>query len=122
MNITVIRGQRFAVSVMAIAQGGITRAARIAAKVRETARLELNQYSQPIPPQCTRLYYNMYSSNNNDSETLHLYPDGPCRDTGQALVLVSVNFLPCPVAFTKSGDKCICEKRLQKVQRHMYCG
>ena len=101
INITVIRGQRFAVSVVAVAQGGMTRDAKIAAKVRETARLELDQYSQPITPRCTTLYYNMYSSNNNDSETLHLYPEAPCQDTGQALVLVSVNFLPCPSCLHK---------------------
>ena len=43
-----------------------------------------------------------------------LYPDGPCRDTGAAKVVVKVNLLPCPDGFTQNGEICTCEDRLHQ--------
>ena len=42
-----------------------------------------------------------------------LYPDGPCRDTGTARVVIDVTLLPCPDGFTQSGEICTCEDRLR---------
>ncbi len=47
------------------------------------------------------------------NENLGIYPNGYCRDTGQAQAVVRVEFWPCPNAFSLSGDHCVCEERLQ---------
>ena len=46
VNISALRGQKFAVTVVALSQGGCARGAYLLAKVKQTARLELNQYSK----------------------------------------------------------------------------
>ena len=58
------------------------------------------------------LSYNLYST--KDTDQLILYPDGPCRDTGQARAVVNVMFKPCPDGFMKSGDNCVCEEILNE--------
>ena len=55
--------------------------------------------------------YNLYSVETHDQ--LILYPDGPCKDSGLARVVIDVTFLPCPKGFTHSGEMCICEERLR---------
>ena len=46
------------------------------------------------------------------NKSMVLYPDGPCRDTGTARVVINVTLLPCPDGFTQSGEICTCEDRL----------
>ena len=110
-KISTLRGGRFKVSVLAFSQGSTTVAAVILAKVSETARLTLNQNSQKVEANCSLLSYNMYST--KQTEELVLYPDGPCRDTGLAQVVVNITFKDCPVGFTLSDDHCVCEERLK---------
>ena len=107
---TIIPGQRITVSLLAVAQGGISVTTQLTAIVSGTARLKPYQSIQILPSHCTEKNYNIFSL--NDQEDLVLFPsDGPCRDTARAVI--NVQLLPCPDAFTQSGQECICEERLQ---------
>ena len=112
LQISTVRGSMFNVSVVALSQGEAITAPVILAKIKKTARLELNQNSQQIEPNCSILSYNMYSTEITDQ--LVIFPDQTCRDTGLAVVTVNVTFEDCPVGFVFSGDQCTCEERLQK--------
>ena len=112
VQISTYRGSRFNVSVLALSQGNAITAPVILAKVSKTARLKLNQYSRQITANCSTLSYNMYSTQEN--EQLTIYPDESCRDTGVAIAVINVTFLPCPTGLVQSGDECVCEPRLQK--------
>ena len=109
MQVEVYRGQKFTVPLLAEMQYGAT-ATIVTAITSSTARLETYQTSQPLPDYCTPLSYTVYS--NDTHEQVVLYPDGPCRDTGLARVVIDVTLLPCPDGFTQSGEICTCEDRL----------
>ena len=111
MTVTVHRGQLFSVSLIAFGQGHIVTSTIVTALASNSSRLELSETIQPLPKKCSRLTYRLYSIKN--FEELVLYPDGPCRDTGLAQVIINVTLLPCPDTFTQAGAECICEKRLQ---------
>ena len=110
-NLVVNRGQRFNISLLALDQMRSSTSTVVTAKVSETAALKLQQNSQFLDGQCSNLSYSLYST--QEHETIILYPDGPCRDTGRARAVISVALLQCPSAFALSGQECICEERLQ---------
>lgn len=85
----------------------------IVAVTSRNTRLKLNQNSQTLPQQCFNLTYNLFSAEKSVNGELNLYADGPCRDTGLAKITIHVTFKPCPNGFSLSGERCICEKRLQ---------
>ena len=109
MQVGVYRGQKFTVLLLAKMQYGIA-ATIISAITSSTARLETYQTSQPLPDYCAPLSYTVHS--NESHEQVVLYPDGPCRDTGAARVVIDVTILPCPYGFTQSGEICACENKL----------
>ena len=109
MEVKVYKGQTFIVSLLALTHSGAT-ATTVTAITSSTARLETYQTSQPLPDYCAPLSYTVYS--NQSHEQVVLYPDGPCRDTGLARVMIDVTLLPCPDGFTQSGEICTCEDRL----------
>ncbi len=113
----VYRGQTLSVSVLALDQTQDLVPTTIKALVSSNARIKPNQDPQFLPLQCYTLTYNVYSTVSH--EQLVLYADGPCRDNELARVLIDVTLLPCPDAFTESGDSCVCEERLQE---HAICG
>ena len=106
----VYRGERFTVSLVAITQGGST-STLITAVTSQTSSVQLGQSTQHLNHSCSTLTYNLYSTESH--EELILYPNGPCRDTGFAVARININILPCPDAFTQSGEQCVCEERLQ---------
>ena len=108
----IYRGQKLAISLLAIGQGGVTISTDVTAIVSPTARLKLNQSSQHLPQHCTDLNYNLYST--KDHEELVLHPDGPCHDTGLARAVIEVTLLPCPKPFIIRGEQCVCDKRLEE--------
>ena len=114
----VYRGERLVVPLLAFAQGGATETKVTA--VTSRAKLDISQTTQNLPDYCYGLSYTLYST--ADREDLVLYPDGPCRDTGRAKVTVHVTFLPCPPAFTLSGEHCVCEQRLQAHEANCMIG
>ena len=103
------RGQTFTVPLLAEMQYGNI-ATIVTAITSSTARLETYQTSQSLPDFCGLLNYTVYSTESR--EQVVLYPDGPCRDTGRARVVIDVTLLPCPDGFTQSGEICTCEDRL----------
>ena len=109
MDAKVFRGQNFTVPLLTEMQYGIT-ATNVTAITSSTARLETYQTSQPLPDYCAPLSYTVYSIESH--EQVVLYPDGPCRDTGTARVVIDVTLLPCPDGFTQSSEICTCEDRL----------
>ena len=109
MLVEVYRGQKFTVPILAKMQFGAT-ATIVTAITSSTARLDTYQTSQLLPDYCSTLKYTIYST--KSQEQVVLYPDGPCRDTGAASVVVDVTLLPCPDGFTQFGEICTCEDRL----------
>ena len=110
-SIEVYPGQKFNISLIAFDQTATSVTTKITA-VSATSRLNSNQSSQTLEPECSKLSYNLYSTQNTDQ--LILYPDGPCRDTGLARAVVNVTFRPCPDGFMKSGENCVCEEILNE--------
>ena len=105
----VYRGQTFTVPLLARTQYGIA-STTVTAITSATARLGTHQTSQRKTEYCHRLPYTVYSTETH--EQVELYPDGPCRDTGLARVVIDVVLLPCPDGFTQSGEICTCDDRL----------
>ena len=58
---------------------------------------------------CTDLKYNIFSP--DEYETLYLYAEGPCNNTGKSLRYVDVEFLPCicPIGLEQSHTQDTCE-------------
>ena len=108
--VSIVSGQEINVSLLAVGQGGVAVPTRLTAIVGETARLSPLQSIQSLPPTCTQVTYNIFSS--KDSERVVVFPDGPCRD--QTAAKMNVTIKPCPNAFVLQGQDCICEKRLQE--------
>ena len=108
-KVEVYSGQKIIVPLLAKTQHSNT-AAVVTAITSSTARLETYQSSQPLPGYCVPISYTVYS--NESREQVVLYPDGPCKDTGTARVVVDVTLIPCPDGFTQSGEICTCEDRL----------
>ena len=104
-------GQIFHVSLIAFDQTATSVTTKVTA-VSATSRLNSDQSSQTLEPECSALSYNLYST--QDTDQLILYPNGPCRDTGVARAVVNVTFKPCPDGFMKSGDNCVCEEKLNE--------
>ena len=86
-QVKVYRGQKFAIPLLAEMQFGNT-STIVTAITSSTARLETYQTSQPLPGYCHSLPYTVYS--NKSHEQLVLYPDGPCKDTGTARMVINV--------------------------------
>ena len=110
LNIEIYPGQKFYVSLMALDQATTSVTTKITA-LSATSRLNSYQSSQTLEPECSKLWYNLYST--QDTAQLILYPDGPCRDTGLARAVVNVMFKQCPDGFIKSGENCVCEEILK---------
>ena len=103
------RGKSFNLQIIATGQNGSITPTTVTATTIPNSRLSPNQ--QPLPQLCSHLTYNIYSKESHIN--LILYPDGPCRDTGTARMVINVTLLPCPDAFFQDGDQCVCEDRLQ---------
>jgi predicted outer membrane repeat protein len=111
LSIEVYSGQIFSVSLLAIAQMGTT-STLVTAITSSRAKLEIYQTSQLLPGHCYPLSYTLYSTQSH--EEVILYPNGPCRDNGQARVVINATLLPCPDGFSQDAEICTCEERLQR--------
>lgn len=120
LTVTVHRGQTFFVPVVALSQGHIITSTIVTALISNSSRLELSQSIQTLPERCSNLTYRLYST--KKTEQLKLYPDGPCRDTGLAGVIIDVTLLDCPDGFTQQDAECVCEKRLQEYNTNCTIG
>ena len=109
-SIEIYPGQTLNISLIALDQVSTSVTTKITAV--SASRLNSDQSSQTLEPECSTLSYNLYSS--EDTDQLILYPDGPCRDTGLARAVVNVTFRPCPYGFKKSDENCACEDILKE--------
>ena len=108
-SVVIHRGQKFNVSLLAIAQGNSVTSTSVTAITSPTASLKLLQSPQHLP-QYGHLIYNLFSI--NEEEEMVLYPEGPCHDTGNARVIINLTLLPCPDGFILASDgHCVCVKR-----------
>ena len=110
-SIEIYPGQKFHVSLIALDQTDTSVTTEVTA-ITAASRLNSDQSSQTLEPECSKLWYNLYST--QDTDQLILYPDGPCRDTGLARAVVNVMFKLCPDGFMKSGENCVCEEILNE--------
>ena len=110
-RIEIYTGQKFHVSLIALDQTDTSVTTKVTA-ISATSRLNSDQSLQTLEQECSKLWYNLYST--QDTDKLILYPDGPCRDTGVARAVVNVMFKPCPDGFMKSGENCVCEEILNE--------
>ena len=111
-EIQTVRGKEFTMNVVAIGLGGGVVPSNILISPSNDFRIGANQRIQWAGKKCTPIAYQLFSEKN--STTLVLYPEGPCRDTGQSGWEIIVNFLPCPEGFSLEGSSCVCEERLQQ--------
>ena len=110
-SIEIYPGQKFHVSLIALDQTRTSVTTEITA-ISSASRLNSDQSSQTLEPECSKLWYNLYST--QDTDQLILYPDGPCRNTGLARAVVNVMSKPCPDGFMKFGENCVCEEILNE--------
>ena len=107
-------------SVVAVDQVNNTVHANISSSVSSFhGRLGEGQKHQNVERNCTDLTYNAYSP--HDSETMNLFPDGPCRSAALSTSHITIQFIDCtcPVGFqplsnSKSSMRCecVCDSRL----------
>ena len=113
-TITVKKGEAFNVSVVAVDQVNNTVDAKITTFISSPeSGLGEGQQTQSVRRNCTDLTYNVYSP--HDSETINLFPDGPCGSAALSTSHVTIQFkaCTCPVGFqplsnSKSSTRCEC--------------
>ena len=118
-SIEIQRGQELDVSLVAIGQGWSIVHTDIIA-LGKNIIFKHNQTLQVTSRQCSSLRYSLYS--NSDHGKLVLYPNGPCRDTGLAKIVVQVTFLPCPDGFRQNDEECVCDERLEEYDAQCIIG
>ena len=113
-SITVYRGEVFSVYLEAVGQGGATTAEVTATTNQYFSRLKrISESTQTLHPFCTQLNYTIYSTL-DDTISHFRVVDGNCKENNFDSVILNVTLLPCPEAFTLSGDQCTCEERLHR--------
>ena len=125
-TITVKKGEAFSVSVVAVDQVNITLIANISSSVSSSdGGFGEGQQVQNVGRNCTNLTYNVYSPHN--SETINLFPDGPCGRAAFSTRHITIQFTDCtcPVGFqplsnSKSSTRCecVCDSRLSPFITH----
>ena len=114
VTVDIIRGKRFTLSAITVGQGNFTVSLSIKADFGNSytsTTLSQLQRVQDTVNTCTDISYRLFAA--EDSVTMILFPDGPCRDTGFACREVRMIFLPCPDDLYMLILKlCMCDERL----------
>lgn len=114
-TISVKRGQRFGMSVVTVGQLDTP----VPAGVR--AYIDSNDGSSILDPQshivnetqCTDIDFRVYTEENDDTEELVMFPDGPCGNIANTRTSLNITLEPCLPGFDlDGGNYCKCEKRL----------
>ena len=111
--IEVMKGQTFAVSVVAIDQAGHPIEALIQSSLKYTdSGLGEGQLTKSVTKVCTNLSYSVTSPQQNEELSLYAL-NGPCKDADASKVTLKLNFLPCkcPIGFQVSNGNhtnCTC--------------
>jgi predicted outer membrane repeat protein len=111
-EIKIVRGVEFTLMVVIVGQNkGITPSS-VRVSLKTSIQISASQRVQPTGKECTPIAYRL--SSNQNTSTLTLFPDGPCRDIERSQRELHISFLPCPDASILEGSECVCENRLQK--------
>ena len=122
--IKVTHGTEFNISLVAVDQvNNIVEKVTIFSSMESRKNwLDKGQIVQNTSKGCTNLTFSILSSDNisvSHNDTLHLYPDGPCKSADRSKRKVQIHLQPCKcaVGFQLSSDKdkcnCVCDTRLK---------
>ena len=111
-EIETIRGKSFTLMVVVVGQYNSVVPSSARTSLENDIKVSPSQRIQSTGKECTPITYQL--SSDKDSIKLVLFPDGPCRDTGDSRTEIDITFLPCPDGFTLEGSDCVCEERLQQ--------
>ncbi len=126
--ISVRKGQKSTISVMAVDQVGNPVNATIRSSViteSGVGRLKEGQAEQKVGNQCTKIEYNIFSQ--DSSAQVELYAEGPCINLGISKQIYSVSFLSCtcPIGLKPIPSsiecKCDCDPFLQQEYKIKNC-
>ena len=119
-TIRVQKGKAFNVSLVAVDQVNHTVYANISSVLSSPlGGFGEDQQTQSVERNCTNLTFNVFSP--QDSVTLNLYPNGPCRSATLSTSHVTLKFLDCtcPVGFQPLSNnqsstrcECVCDIKL----------
>ena len=122
--VSVMKGQMFNVSVVAVDQIGqtISNVSIYASLRHPESGMGEGQMVQTTTESCTTLNFNIYSK--NTTEALTLYPEGPCKNATRSRKTINITFLNCicPTGFspnmfnltTSSNCLCGCDPKLHQ--------
>jgi predicted outer membrane repeat protein len=120
-SINVRKGQMFNVSVVAVdhISQTISNTSIYASLRYPNSGMGEGQMVQTTTESCTTLNFNIYSK--KTTETLILYPEGPCKNATRSQKTIDILFLKCrcPIGFSpnvsmKSRCSCVCDPKLQQ--------
>ena len=116
--VCITHGQKFNISLVAVDQVNHTVPNVAIFSSMESSKNWLNkgQIVQNTGKGCTNLTFSILSSDNLSefhNDTLHLYPDGPCKSASRSKRTIQILLLPCKCAvgfqISSDRDKCNCE-------------
>ena len=120
-NITVMKGEAFNITLVAVNQVTKPVHAMISSKILSTeGYLDGTQFERKISNICTNLTFNVYSPNSY-SDSLIIFAEGPCGDKGMSRSMVNITFkdCKCPLGFERSKQnansncECTCHHKLR---------
>ena len=121
-TITVQKGRAFNVSLVAVDQVNHTVDANVSSFLSSSqchGGFGEGEQTQSVERKCTNLTFNVFSP--HDSETLNLYPNGPCGSATLSTSHVTIQFIDCtcPVGFEPLSEsqsptrcECVCDSAL----------
>lgn len=120
-SINVMKGQMFNVSVVAVdhINQTISKISIYASLRYADSGMGEGQMIQTTTESCTTLNFNIYSK--NSTESLILYPEGPCKNATRSQKTINIAFLKCrcsigfsPNVSMTSSCSCVCDPKLQQ--------
>ena len=116
--IKVKKGETFEVSLVAVDQVNRSVEANIISSlVSSNGGFREGQHTQSVGRNCTDLTFNVFSL--SDSESIHLFADGPCGSSEPSIRKLDIQFLDCtcPVGFQPNSEsvtscECFCDSKL----------
>lgn len=119
-QVSVHRGQLLSLSVITVGQLDMPVPATLRAYIKNNDETtELVPQSHMINGTCTNVAFRLYTE--DASKFLVLYPAGPCGNTENTRRLIRVSLYPCPPGFELVGVRCLCERRILKLNHTNVC-
>ena len=118
--VRVMKGRRFSVELVAVDQANNSLRGNISSYLQNhNSSFDDGQWYQSVNSVCTSLTFVVYSL--ADNETLHIYPEGPCKSVGISKCQVEIEFIPCscPIGFEvskRNKHNCMCDCNTDLIQ------